>query len=352
MSKRIVFCTDGTWENTSNDTNVYKVYRALTTSADQVGYYDDGVGADRLPIEKVLGGAFGTGLFQKVKDGYTQIAQLYEQDDPIFVFGFSRGAYTARSIAGMIAVCGLPTKDFDGKLVDTAFQAYRNRDQRAALLAQLNQNYAMYDAKITMVGVWDTVGSLGIPATFGGVDPLLYGFLDTTLHPDVLNAFHAIAIDERRSEFPPTLWTVSPAAGQTVEQVWFTGVHSDVGGGYGDDAATGSALSDITLSWMMSKAWALGLESDPAFQKQNSNLGAQYALDTKHQTWNVLWGFPRSRSISDSASLANSVVIRYQNDSTYRPGNLKFPGGAPAPGYRIVPVVAAAPAPAVLAAGT
>src|SRR3984885_5097712 len=180
MSKRIVLCTDGTWDNTANDTNVYKVAKAALNSADQAAFYDDGVGANGTIIEKLAGGALGAGLFQKIKDGYTQIAHLYEQDDPIFLFGLSRGAYTARSLAGMIAICGLPTKDFDDNMVETAFQAYRNTNaaQRAALLAQLNQNYAMYDAKITMLGVWDTVGSLGIPAIFGGVDSLIYGFLN------------------------------------------------------------------------------------------------------------------------------------------------------------------------------
>jgi uncharacterized protein (DUF2235 family) len=344
MNKRIVLCTDGTWDNTANNTNVYKLAKALTTSADQVSFYDDGVGVNGTPIEKLVGGAFGTGLFQKVKDGYTQVAHLYQQDDPIFLFGFSRGAYTARSIAGMIAICGLPTKDFDSKMVDTAFQAYRNPGQRDTLLAQLNQNYDMYNAKITMLGVWDTVGSLGIPAIFGGVDNLLYGFLDTSLHPDVLHAYQAIAIDERRVEFPPTLWTSQPASNQTLEQIWFTGVHSDVGGGYGVDPATQTALSDITLSWIMSKAWALGLETDPAFQSQYTGLGAKYALDTLHESWNVLWGFPRSRSIAANASLASSVVIRYQNDQSYRPGNLQFPGGAPASEHIIVSVVTPAQA--------
>jgi uncharacterized protein (DUF2235 family) len=351
MSKRIVLCTDGTWDNTGNNTNVYKVKNGSPTDADQVVSYDDGVGANGTIIEKLAGGALGAGLFQKIKEGYSQVAQLYEQDDPIFLFGFSRGAYTARSIAGMIAICGLPTANFDNTMVETAFTAYRNTDQRETLLAQLNKNYAMYNAKITMLGVWDTVGSLGIPAIFGGVDHLLYGFLDTSLHPDVLNAYQALAIDERRIEFPPTLWTSQPAAGQTLEQVWFTGVHCDVGGGYADDPKTGTELSDITLSWMMSKAWNLGLESDPAFKAQYSNLDAEYALDTKHESWNVLWGFPKPRSVADDSSLANSVVIRYQHDPSYRPGNLKFPNGAPAPGYKIVPVVAEAPPTAAQAAG-
>src|SRR5579862_9399075 len=261
MSKRIVFCADGTWDGSGNNTNVYKIFKALQTTAGQVPYYDDGVGSDGLPLEKLAGGAFGAGLFQKIKDGYTKIAQVYEANDEIFLFGFSRGAYTARCLAGMIAVCGLPTADFSDAVVETAFQAYRNKDQRAGLLAQLNQTCDLFDAKLTMVGVWDTVGSLGIPAIFGGVSPLIYGFLDTNLHPDVLNAYHAMAIDERRVEFPATLWTPPnpPVPGQTIEQVWFCGVHCDVGGSYPDDP-NGTALSDLTLAWMMSKASALGLE--------------------------------------------------------------------------------------------
>src|SRR5580704_11991612 len=120
MGKRIVFCADGTWDSSGKNTNVYKLFKALQTSAEQVPYYDDGVGSDGLPIEKLLGGAFGAGLFQKIKDGYTKIAHVYEAGDEIFLLGFSRGAYTARSLGGMIAICGLPTKTFDNSLVDTA----------------------------------------------------------------------------------------------------------------------------------------------------------------------------------------------------------------------------------------
>lgn len=202
MGKRIVFCSDGTWDEPGQNTNVYKLYKALKTTADQVPYYDDGVGADGLLIQKLAGGALGAGLYQKIKDGYTKIAQVYEEGDKVYIFGFSRGAYTARSLAGMIAVCGLPTANFTDDVVNTAFDAYRNKDQRTELLAELNKTCDLYDAKLAMVGVWDTVGSLGIPALFGAVDPILYGFLDTSLHPDVLNAYQALAIDERRAEFP------------------------------------------------------------------------------------------------------------------------------------------------------
>jgi uncharacterized protein (DUF2235 family) len=325
MDKRIAFCADGTWDSSSNNSNVYRLFKSLATSADQVPYYDDGVGADGTPIEKLLGGAFGDGLFQKIKDGYTKIAHVYEACDELFLFGFSRGAYTARSLAGMIAICGLPTKDFDDQLVETAFQAYRNKDQRAQLLATLN-DYGMYDAKLTMVGVWDTVGSLGIPAIFGGVSPLICGFLDTSLHPDVLNAYHALAIDERRAQFPPTLWT-SQSPGQTLEQVWFCGVHCDVGGGYADDSS-GTALSDLTLGWMMAKASALGLTIDAGvLSKYSLPLDAEDSLDQLHESWSPLWGLPRRRTISAGATLSDSVFVRCEQDASYRSGNLEFTGG-------------------------
>jgi len=134
MGKRIAFCADGTWDNSAKNTNVYKLFKSLTVSADQIPFYDDGVGANGDPVWKLAGGAFGTGLWQKIKDGYTKIAHVYEAGDPLFIFGFSRGAFTARSLAGMIAACGLPTKNFTDDLVETAFNAYRAKDDRQSLL--------------------------------------------------------------------------------------------------------------------------------------------------------------------------------------------------------------------------
>jgi uncharacterized protein (DUF2235 family) len=339
MSKRIAFCADGTWDSADKHTNVYKLYKSLTISADQMPFYDDGVGADGNPILKLLGGAFGTGLWKKIKEGYTKIAHVYESGDSVYLFGFSRGAYTARSLAGMIAACGLPTKNFTDDLVDTAFDAYRDKDDRQSILQKL-QGCDMEAAKITMVGVWDTVGSLGIPSAIGAVDPIAYGFLDTGLNPAILNAYQALAIDEKRAEFPPTLWTSAPAPGQSLEQVWFCGVHSDVGGGEPDDLPGTTALSDITLSWMMSKASALGLQIDPAVQAQYAiPLDAKFSLDTLHGSWNIACGFPRVRSIPKNAVISNSVLLRYQHDTSYRPSNLTFESGALAAGYGTSAVV-------------
>jgi uncharacterized protein (DUF2235 family) len=334
MAKNIVFCADGTWDSSVNGTNVYRLFKACSINATQVAYYDDGVGSDGTPIDKILGGAFGTGLFQKIKEGYAKIAHVYESGDRLFLFGFSRGAYTARALGGMITAAGLPTQNFDDALVETAFAAYRDKDKRAQILAGIQGQYAIEKPKITMVGVWDTVGALGIPAIFGGVSPLVYGFLDTSLSPNVLNAYQALAIDERRSEFPPTLWTGIPVPGQTMQQVWFVGVHCDVGGGYPEHG-----LSDITLAWIMSKATALGVEIDPSVASQFTLPDGKHSLDQKHESWSPLWGFPHSRDIASTSSLGNSVQIRIAHDGSYQPSNLTRNGTQLGSTYTIVPVV-------------
>jgi uncharacterized protein (DUF2235 family) len=346
MSKTIAYCADGTWDSSTSHTNVYKLYKSLTTSANQIPLYDDGVGASANPILKIVGGAFGTGLWQKIKDGYTKIAQLYEAGDPLFIFGFSRGAYTARSLAGMIVSCGLPTQDFAPGMVDTVFNAYRDKSQRADLPNKL-ASCKMVIPEITMVGVWDTVGSLGIPSAIGQVDPIAYGFLDTNLHPNIKNAYQALALDERRAQFPPTLWNGPAAPGQTLEQVWFTGAHSDVGGGEPDDLPGTTALSDITLGWMMSKASALGLQF---VGEAPMPLDPALALDTFHESWKVFCGVPIRRTVAPNSSIANSVVVRCASESSWRPQNLTYqdqPNGVLATSYQTVSVVK----PLVVAAG-
>lgn len=337
MSKRIIFCADGTWDTPQSATNVFGLFNGITISSNQIAFYDTGVGSDGTPLEQLNGGAFGEGIFQKIKDGYTKIAHVYNQDDEIFIFGFSRGAYTARSLAGMIAICGLPTGDFDDNMVNAAFQAYRNPAQRP----QFDANYHLYDAKIKMVGVWDTVGSLGIPAIFGDVDMSIYGFLDTSLHPDVLNAYQALSIDERRQEFPPTLWTqpVPANPNQVLKQVWFSGVHCDIGGGNPD-----TGLANIALSWMISNAKNFGLQMNDGFLAEYLSMDSLFALDTIDDPWSPKWLFPKLRTVPDNAYIANSVTIRCEYDTTYQPGNIKCPDGMFAASYQIVSVVKPPPA--------
>jgi uncharacterized protein (DUF2235 family) len=340
MSKRIVFCADGTWQAPVNNTNVYRLYNALTVAPDQVKLYDDGIGADATGLNRFLDGAFGQEILQKIQDGYSRIAGVYQPGDQIFLFGFSRGAYTARSLAGMIANCGLPTGTVTSDCVTQAFAAYRDPVNRASILAGMTAS-GLVIATIQMVGVWDTVGSLGIPAIFGKVDERTYAFLDTGLHPDIVNAYQCLAIDEQRAQFPATLWTSAPAPGQTIEQVWFSGCHGDVGGGtaLGGGVDAGTRLCDITMGWMAAKAQALGLTMDPTMAAQFATLPSQYALDVIRQSWTPADGPPYQRPIPPNAEVANSVAVRIQYALTYTPGNLQIISGALGSGYTQVNLV-------------
>ena len=325
--KNIIFCADGTWNHpadpntvSTTDTNVYKLYKALPTTATQCPRYDDGVGAGDPLFQHILAGAFGTGLFQKIREGYTKIAHDYNAGDQIFLFGFSRGAYTARSIGGMLAACGLPQQLTDDA-IDDAFNMYRMKPdspERAAAKANLVAKYGNQPVTIAMIGVWDTVGSLGVPSVVGGVDPVLYGFLDTKLSASVKAAYHAISIDERRKAFPPTLWVSDNVPDQILEQVWFSGCHSGVGGG-----CPNSGLSDITLKWMLEKCVKHGLIIDPVVLKTYTELDvAVHGLDQIQESWSVLWGLPSVRDVSSNATIANSVAVRLQHLTTYTPSNL------------------------------
>ena len=340
MSKRIVFCADGTWQAPVNNTNVYRLYKALTVAADQVTFYDDGVGVDATGLDRLLDGAFGQEILQKTHDGYTKIAHVYEPGDEIFLFGFSRGAYTARSLAGMIAICGLPTGAFSDDCVTQAFVAYRDPVNRASILAGLGA-CGLRAATIQMVGVWDTVGSLGIPAIFGGVDMTTYEFLDTSLHPNIKNAYQCLAVDEKRMQFQATLWTSAPVAGQTMEQVWFSGCHGDVGGGTAQAGGVdeGTRLCDITLGWMVAKAQGLGLTMDPTVAAQYGTLPAEFALDALRETWTPADGPQHLRPVAPNAKVSNSVAVRVKYALTYVPGALTVENGALGEGYSLVTVV-------------
>lgn len=336
MGKKIVSYTDGTWNEPVNETNVWKLYQGtINDDPTQVAHYDDGVGTDGTPIDHLLGGAFGQGINGKIKVAYSWIASQYEPDDLIYLFGFSRGAFTARCVAGMIAIVGLPTRNLeDPKMLDMAFEAYRNSADRAAILEAMNSSYGMYDAKIQMVGVWDTVGSLGIPAIFGGIDVTQYGFLDANLHPDVLNAVQALAIDEKRLQFQATLWNPTNNPLQTLTQVWFAGCHCDVGGG--NQPEDGLLLSTLPLHWMAHHASSHGMLVDwrkmppidlhaEALAKINESLTGLYTLT------------PHLRNIAVNACLYESVQFRCATPTAdYAPGNLHVRGGQLANAYTIV----------------
>ncbi|MGV9712776.1 DUF2235 domain-containing protein [Gordonia sp. NPDC003424] len=320
MSKNIVYCSDGTWNGPSTRTNVSRLYDSLVDDHDsQRALYDPGVGSSGGLLGKMLGGAFGDGLVENVREGYARIAACYEPGDRIFLFGFSRGAYTARSLGGMIAYCGLPAHGSTDQLVATAYAAYRGRVNGVRWAARPAE---LIDAHVEMIGVWDTVGTLGVPgALFGHQDAEKYGFLDTALHRDVRAGYHALSIDEKRRQFTPTLWD-APAPGQVIEQVWFAGVHCDVGGG---GRARKTSLSEITLGWMMTKARDHGVQLTPNAAYPHLLMPPLSAGVPMRTSWRPYWGWPVERTIPAHATIANSVAARVTENRHYRPKRLIDP---------------------------
>lgn len=263
--KRIIIFADGTWNSPEKDetTNVLDMARGvkpIVNAVDQVVFYDWGVGTDR---KKISGGISGVGIDKNIMDCYRFIVHNYNDGDELFFFGFSRGAYTVRSLAGLIRNCGL-LKRSHAAHIPAAYKLYRKRSKLTGPNAQaaekFRHDYAVADiTPIMFIGVWDTVGALGIPVPFWGtLGEREFLFHDTEPSKIIQHARHAIAIDENRLDFEPTLWGDKP--GLDLKQVWFSGVHSDVGGGY-----TERGLSDISCLWIIKEAMNYGLEFESYF---------------------------------------------------------------------------------------
>jgi uncharacterized protein (DUF2235 family) len=281
--RRLVVCCDGTWNRSDAKSikNIEKIARSVQTDrqasgdTEQLVEYVSGVGVG-YTVDRILGGWLGAGVFSNVRAAYRFLALNYEDGDEVFLFGFSRGAYTARSVAGMIGAIGLLTRKAMvlGNFGE-ALARYRSsdrtknpKDARYVSLDEFRKDCCHTSTPITFLGVFDTVGALGVPTVLR-TD---HQFHDITLGPMVRCARQALAIDEQRRTFAPCLWgvpndapttvTMTSATGETVtvprlKQVWFEGVHSDVGGGYPE-----SGLSDTTLLWMTDQASAAGLVFD------------------------------------------------------------------------------------------
>jgi T6SS, Phospholipase effector Tle1-like, catalytic domain len=266
--RQLIVCCDGTW-NTPEDesvTNVRRLFNALDETDEdgnvQWCYYQRGVGSEGGLLVRLSGGGLGVGLSSNVMAAYHWLTTRYEPGDRIALFGFSRGAYTARSLAGMISSCGLiDTANADEattwRRIERAYSHYRRRagnDQqwRAGLSFRYDPRYSD-QIPIHFIGVWDTVGALGIPNYVGWLnlmDPFhRYDFHDLTLNPHIPHARQAMALDERRGPYQPALWAPPFPDGQDVKQVWFPGSHKDVGGGH-----LRMGLSDSALLWMIEEA--------------------------------------------------------------------------------------------------
>lgn len=326
--KTLIFCADGTWNGPNGDidgdklpdaTNVFKLFCCLPgnnveaslrlqneqerfdASTRTLAKYLHGVGDSNNPLVKALGGAFGSGVTARIIRGYTFLSRNYKEDDKIILVGFSRGAYTVRALAGFIAACGL----LDATEVDLsdkmkayvaavgAWHKYRKQAKGDGIkdifdwfpsifsLFQGVQTTGKGSVPIEAVAVWDTVGAHGIPLYIQDKDERYnyFQFADYKLSPTVKHGIHAVAADEERTDFSPTLW--EPRDGVT--QMLFAGAHADVGGGY-NTTNQESDLSNIALEWMLNELDGLGVAFTPDC-RQTWGLLPPNPLGPSHQPW-------------------------------------------------------------------
>lgn len=270
MGKNIVVFSDGTGQKggVNNNTNIYKLFNMIEDRTNrQIVYYDPGLGTGMEGIAGLIG---GRGFSRNMLDCYRFIFENFQADDSIYLFGFSRGAATVRSLSGFIHLFGiLPTSRAD--IIEEAFDIYKihNKEKREKKANEfINKHHTMW-CKIKFLGVFDTVAALGLPNKWLStiLDKVFpHKFHSFELSDSVEYARHALSIDDERKTFHPTLWNrlkENQPEGR-LKQVWFCGVHTDIGGGYKEEE-----LSNISLRWMINEATAKGLiiyEISPAFQ--------------------------------------------------------------------------------------
>jgi uncharacterized protein (DUF2235 family) len=353
QKKRIAVFLDGTWNSVDSNTNVWRM-RALcaTKGADgvpQIVYYSVGVNG-------FLGGVFGQGLDENIRLAYEWLIENYNDGDEIYIFGFSRGAYTARALAGLIAIDGI-LKAGSPIGVTELFERYKKGDEET--IWKLKEMEASGDTgklteqekwllkysrptNVKVIGVWDTVGSVGLAAgDIPGISRSSFDYLQTGLRIHILNGYHALAIDEHRNDFAPTLWDVhrppnaviaKPRPLSGVEQRWFVGAHANVGGGYETDL-----LAQVPLRWMMKKAESQGLSFRSDVYLDGDAVTAPITDSYRLFGYGLyhIFSSPLYRTIGrepdvrDDGSHINvnetidaSVFARWRLDPTYRPANL------------------------------
>ncbi len=341
--KRLVVCCDGTWQNleTSHPTNVIKITQAIKPIAsdgkEQSVFYHEGVGAGgntdlEKKSERIFGGFFGKGIDRNIQEGYRFLSLNYNSGDEIYLFGFSRGSYTVRSLVGMIYNSGLLPRH-QIRRIPQAYELYRDPlKPDTAKMVQFREQFKSDRVPITLLGCWETVGSLGVP----DLNPFLpfdqwknekYQFHDVKLSPIIKNALHGVAIDEPRRTFSVTPMQKSlrpEAANQRILQIWFPGDHNSVGGG--DEVKQG--LADGALKWMMESVaeFGLGLEFDGSTITDGVNANAAIAFPSRQEgligKLISLTG-THIREIENFEDLHESVKQRWRDRSDYRPANLE-----------------------------
>ncbi len=353
--KRLIVCCDGTWQDleSSYPSNVVKIAQAIEPVASdgipQVVFYDAGIGTEGGIIDSLMGGGFGKGIDQNIQDGYRFLCLNYSPGDEIYLFGFSRGAYTVRSLAGLMYNSGLLARSHICQ-ASKAYELYRHPAkpdnpkmedfrQKHGFNGFKTEKYgdpfvALRDrVPITLLACFDTVGSLGIPNQWSFLNlsakvNAKYQFHDCKLSPIIQNALHAVAIDEPKESFAPTLMEKSQRTDeQKLIQKWFPGNHGCVGGGTEEQRG----LSDGTLQWMIDsikniKELGLSLEINPKIIPTGVNFDPK--ADYNAEPTDILNKFTmmmgtKPRDVSDNfEDLHESVKIRWQSREDYRPANL------------------------------
>jgi uncharacterized protein (DUF2235 family) len=347
MPKNIVICCDAVFVNLSNVSNVFKLYSVLCQDNHQIAFYHPGMAGFNNPglasfstwWKSVLGLAFGYGHVKFLVDCYSFLMENYEPGDRLFIFGFSRGAYTARGLSALLHMCGLIRKG-NSALTSEAIKLFVHRGPERFVAADKFRATFSRPCNTDFMGVWETSSTVGW--IFDAVK-----FPYTSNNPEIIVGRHAVAIDERRSFFRPNLW--GPAMpGQDLKQVWFPGVHSDVGGSY---VEAESGLSKIALEWMIREAVTMGLlvdesrlrrimghegedyvRPDPA-AVMHSSLGGFWwqpeliptrMYDTSRIPPKKVWRLPlgRRRYISEGSLIHESVFRRMGLVPNYDPPNL------------------------------
>ena len=327
----IVICVDGTWNRPEEDlerdfpTNVLTLARAInpsTNSVKQHVFYDWGLGSYH---NNLIAGATGCGIHKNILDGYRYIVQNYSVNDKIYLFGFSRGAYTVRALSGLINNCGI-LKRPDARRISEAWKIYKSPLRRNHLEGEVSRqfraNYCHTSRKVIFVGVWDTVGALGIPFSLMGLFESHDEFYNDKMGSNVSIARHALAIDEQREDFEPTIWT--PRAGVDLRQVWFAGVHADVGGSYPPDKQTGNRASDTSLAWMLDEAANAGLTVEPHIRKSLTDGTKGKLHRSRKHVYRFRSPLHRPLIIDGKPTMIHaSVKSRYFADPGYRPPQLR-----------------------------
>ncbi len=333
MKKRLIVCCDGTWNDLRMRylTNVGRLVQCIqatgksgTEPVYQCVFYDDGVGADANGIERLWQGGLGKGIDHLIYEAYRFICVNYEPDCEICLFGFSRGAFTVRSVAGLIGRVGIvPRRHL--KQIPEALELYRSRkpEQQQAFKSA----FSVPHPRVTLLGCWDTVGALGIPdkVPFLPIDNLLrkrYQFHDVLLGDHIERALHAVAIDELRKEFEATLMEIAPGNAVTqLVQHWFPGDHGCVGGGSWEKRG----LSNRCLVWMIEQAFALGIDLNADLERLHDHAITDSSIFFPEDI-DFFYGKKRRPLPAAAVSWSDidaSARERWVQDSSYRPTNLK-----------------------------